>query len=173
MRKKKLNTKVNEEVCSMNWDDVLVWVAPYLNVFSLLALRGVNKKLFCVFSRNKMRESLGLRREEPPLDAIVTRDTCFLFFVEFWDLFDLKKTVHETPLRKAITGVTQGAIRMIQYSGDLRNGDLLVTCMPSVKWAKKKRQRQKVQTDVDNPYRVTSRILDGRAGDLTCSCPVG
>jgi hypothetical protein len=157
----------------MNLEQCLVLCAPYLDVFTLIRLRLLSKKFFSVFSRNKLRTCLGLQPEVPPIDAGHTRDTCFLFFIEFWDLFELRKNVHDTPFEKATRGVVQGAVRLIHYTGGTRSGKLTATCMPSVKWAKKQRQTNGVRAPVDKPYVLEAEIVDGKAQRLSCACPVG
>lgn len=173
LRKKKVKSKMNDEVSKSSWDYWLVRCGPFCDVSSLLKLRALNKFFFSVFSRNKLRACLGLALEDPQVDAAVTIDTCFLFFITFWDLFELRKKIHDTPWAKATRGVVQGAVRLLQYKGDIRSGVFKVTCMPSVKWAKKQRQTDLVRTGVDKPYVLEAKVVDGKAGRLSCVCPVG
>ncbi len=117
---------------------MLVLAAPYLPIFTLLTLRCVNKKLRNVFSRNLLRQAIGLRPVELPVVPFATYDTCFLFFLNLWDLERMKKDIHATPWKKAIRGVVQGAVRYVEYTGSVSSGTLRVHCMPSVKWGEAK-----------------------------------
>ena len=148
-------------------------VAPYLDIFALLAMRCVSKKIRNVFSRSKIREVLGITDGKQQHDPLVTYDSCFLVFLSLWDFYEEKKNAHDTPWKKAVSGVAQGLVRWIKYTGDMRQGVLEIACMPSVKWAKKNRQQDGQTLAVDNPYVLKCDICDGKPGELKCQCPAG
>jgi len=148
-------------------------VAPYLDIFALLAMRCVNKKIREVFSRSVIREALGIYDGKQQQDPVIAHDSCFLVFLSLWDFHDEKKNAHDTPWKKAVSGVAQGLVRWMKYSGDMRHGVLRVACMPSVKWAKKNRQQAGQKLAVDNPYVLECDIRDGKPGVLKCTCPAG
>ena len=66
-------------------------VAPYLDIFALLAMRCVSKKIRNVFSRSKIREVLGITDGKQQHDPLVTYDSCFLVFLSLWDFYEEKK----------------------------------------------------------------------------------
>jgi hypothetical protein len=57
----------------------------------------------------------------------------YLFFLELWDLEEEEKKMHATPMRKAIKGVVQGAVRYVEFTGSYAAGELTVGVMPSLR----------------------------------------
>lgn len=169
MSKKEPQIKVFEVLMVDVVLEVLVRVAPFLSFVSILSLRCTNKKLHTVFSRKVVWKALGFPPEEVRDDPSMPWDSGFLMFLNLWDFETEKKKVHLTPWRKGITGVAQGALRWISYTGDMRQGVLKAGCMPSVKWTK----RKLVSGDTDNPYILSCSFANGQPGTISCGCPVG
>ena len=169
MSKKEPQIKVFEVLMVDVVLEVLVRVAPFLSFVSILSLRCTNKKLHTVFSRKVVWKALGFPPKEVRDGPSMPWDSGFLMVLNLWDFETEKKKVHLTPWRKGITGVAQGALRWISYTGDMRQGVLKAGCMPSVKWTK----RKLVSGDTDNPYILSCSFANGQPGTISCGCPVG
>jgi hypothetical protein len=96
-----------------------------------------------------------------------------LFFLELWDLEEEKKKMHETPMRKAIKGVVQGAVRYVEFTGSYAAGTLTVGVMPSVKWKKGTITAKGETRSKDVPYEVKCVVEEYVCKGLACSCPMG
>lgn len=169
MRKKEPQLKVFEVLMVDVPLEALVLVARFLPLPSILALRCANKTIHTKFSRKLVWDVLGLPSEELRGDPLSLWDSGFLMFLNLWDVETETKKTHRTPWRKAIAGVTQGALRWITYTGDTRQGVLQAGCMPSVKWAKRKLKAG----DTDKPYLLSCSFSNGLPGRISCLCPVG
>ena len=91
MRKKEPQIKVFEVLMVDVVVEVLVRVAPFLPLVSILSLRCVNKKLHTVFSRRMVWKALGFPPEEVRDDLSMPWDSGFLMFLNLWDFETEKK----------------------------------------------------------------------------------
>jgi hypothetical protein len=97
----------------------------------------------------------------------------YLFFLELWDLHEEGKKMHETPMRKAIKGVVQGAVRYVEFTRSYAAGELTVGVMPSVRWKKGKVTTNGETRNKDVPYEVKCVVKEYVCQRLTCNCPMG
>lgn len=158
---------------SYDWIDVFLQCSSLLDGGTLFSLRLVSKKSLKLFSWPVVRAALRLPVWELPQPLASADPRWFWFFLNIPSLSFLEEAVHQTPIKKAVGRVAQGALRSLSYEGSFEEGTLCAWVVPSMKSKKGTRVVNKEKMTVERPYSVVCKFLHGQPQSWECACPVG
>jgi hypothetical protein len=153
--------------------DVFLLCCTFLDARTLFIVRKINKKSLRLFRWPVVRRALCLPVWELPLPLTGADPRWLWFFLNIPSLSFLANEVHETPIKKAVGRVAQGALRSISYDGTFEEGKLSALVIPSMKSKKGARVVNKTKMTVERPYNIVCTFFHGQPQSWECACPVG
>jgi hypothetical protein len=158
---------------ALDWVQIIIQARTFLDAKTLFSVRCVSKKTRNFFSWPVVRQLLHLSVWELPIPLTGADPRWIWFFLDVWSLSFLQKQLHETPIKKAVNRVAQGALRSVSYDGSFGDGILTGFVIPSMKSKKSQRIVNNEKKTVERPYEVTWCFKNGIPQQPQCECPVG